>query len=366
MPSLERHPRVDLPPNTFLPPRRRAWLARHGVRERAREISFVRTRDHWHLALHRFGSGDESTRRQPVLLVHGLAANRFSWDLDEERSLASWLAARGFDVFVLELRGHGRSEKPGVRDPLPDELDRRGRLGADSPKRWRWDFDTYVDLDLDAALDAVLAWTGASAVHAIGHSMGGIALSVLAHREDVRLRSVATVAAALDYSGTESIFHTARRWLWATRIVPVLPLGPIAAALSPIALAVPNPIDAINVWHRNVEVPRYRRLVALGFHMIPGDVLADLAACFVRPGLRDGAAPVALGLPKHTPLTSLAGTRDVQCTPLAAGRHAGGSCRAFGRDHGHPEDFGHFDLLMGTHAPTAVWPELLGWLETHD
>jgi pimeloyl-ACP methyl ester carboxylesterase len=364
MPSLERHPRVDLPPDTFLSLRRRAWLASHGVRERAREIGFVRTRDHWHLALHRYGTTPSA--RHPVLLVHGLAANRFSWDLDEERSFATWLASRGFDVFVLELRGHGRSEKPGARAPLPDELDRRGRLGVGAPKRWRWDFDTYVDLDLDAALDAVLAWTGASAVHAIGHSMGGIALSVLAHREDPRLRSVATVASALDYSGTESVFHAARRMLWMTRIVPVVPLGPIAATLSPFALAFPNPIDAVNVWHRNVEVGRYRRLVALGFHPIPGDVLADLAACFVRPGIRDGSAPVAIGLPKHTPLTALAGSRDVQCTPVAAARHAGGTCRAFGREHGHAEDFGHFDLLMGTHAPSAVWPELQGWLESHD
>jgi len=69
---------------------------------------------------------------------------------------------------------------------------------------------------------------------------------------------------------------------------------------------------------------------------------------------------------KHTPLTALAGSRDVQCTPVAAARHAGGSCRAFGREHGHAEDFGHFDLLMGTNAPSAVWPELLGWLESHD
>ncbi|MCA9615898.1 MAG: alpha/beta fold hydrolase [Polyangiales bacterium] len=365
MPSTaDRHVRVDLPPDHFVPPRRRAWLDHHGVRDHAREIAFARTRDHWHLAIHRFGYA--RTRRHPVVLIHGLAANRFTFDLDDERSFARHLAARGFDVFVLELRGHGRSEQPGTRPPLPDELERRGRLGNAPSKHWDWDFDRYVDFDLDAAFDVILAWSGASALHAIGHSMGGIALAVRAGREDPRLRSVATVASALDYSGTESVFHAARRLLWMTRIIQVVPLGPLAAALSPVALAFPNPIDAVNVWHRNVEVARYRRLVALGFHPIPGDVLADLAAAFVRPGMKDDGVPVAPTLPKRTPILAVAGSKDVQCTPEAAARHAGGRSLAFGRAHGHPEDFGHFDLLMGTHAPSAVWPELEAWLEDHD
>ena len=122
----------------------------------------------------------------------------------------------------------------------------------------------------------------------------------------------------------------------------------------------------MNVWHRNVEVERYRRLVALGFHPIPGDVLADLSNAFVRPGMRDGSTPIATALPRDVPILAIAGSRDTQCTPEAAGRHAGGRCMAFGREHGHAEEFGHFDLLMGTHAPAAVWPELRNWVENHD
>ena len=41
-----------------------------------------------------------------VLLVHGFGQNRYAWHLPS-RSLANHLALSGFDVFNLDLRGHG-------------------------------------------------------------------------------------------------------------------------------------------------------------------------------------------------------------------------------------------------------------------
>lgn len=355
---------VRLPPDTFLSERRRALLARHRATDHAREVCFVRTRDGWHLALSRYG--DAPTRRHPVLLIPGLAANRFSWDLDAERSVAKHLTSLGFEVFVLELRGHGRSEHPGRRVTLPAELERRGRSPGRRRRRWDWGFHDYVREDVDAALGAVRTLTGAAAVHGVGHSMGGMSLAMRAAAGDERLKSLTTIATALDYSGTKSIFHVAKRFTWAASLVPHVPLGPVASKLAPIALSVNNPIDAVNVWHRNIEVDRYRRLVALGFHVIPTGVLTDLAAAFAAPGLADGDGPTLPRLPGTYPVLSMAGTRDVQCSPSAAARHAGGESVAFGREHGHREEYGHFDLLVGTHAPAEVWPVLSDWLTSHD
>ena len=45
----------------------------------------------------------------PVVLVHGFAQNRYTWH-SSGRSMSAWLAAQGFDVYVLELRGHGRCD----------------------------------------------------------------------------------------------------------------------------------------------------------------------------------------------------------------------------------------------------------------
>ena len=50
--------------------------------------------------------------RAPVLLVHGFGQNRYSWHLPA-RSFANHLARAGFDVFNLDLRGHGRSRDHG-------------------------------------------------------------------------------------------------------------------------------------------------------------------------------------------------------------------------------------------------------------
>jgi pimeloyl-ACP methyl ester carboxylesterase len=54
------------------------------------------------LAVRRLAGGDT-----PVLLVHGLASNALLW-----RSVAERLTTGGVDVAVVDLRGHGRSERP--------------------------------------------------------------------------------------------------------------------------------------------------------------------------------------------------------------------------------------------------------------
>ena len=90
--------------------------------------------------------------RPPVLLVHGFAQNRYTWHISG-RSMSAWLAARGFDTWNLELRGHGRS-----REAAQDRA-----TGAEV-------FDDYVGDVLRAAdaLPGPAFW--------IGHSLGGAVL----------------------------------------------------------------------------------------------------------------------------------------------------------------------------------------------
>ena len=49
----------------------------------------------------------------PVVLVHGFCQNRYSWRVSR-RSLVAHLAAEGFDVISVELRGHGLSREAGA------------------------------------------------------------------------------------------------------------------------------------------------------------------------------------------------------------------------------------------------------------
>ena len=48
---------------------------------------------------------------EPVVLCHGISSNARFWDLAPDRSLADWLVAQGYDVWNLDLRGHGLAER---------------------------------------------------------------------------------------------------------------------------------------------------------------------------------------------------------------------------------------------------------------
>jgi pimeloyl-ACP methyl ester carboxylesterase len=140
---------------------------------------WVRTRDGWRLALYRYPARHRSSRYGPVLLVHGLGANRFNMDAPvPEISLAQYLAARGHDVWVAELRGAGRSRPPGW--PLT--------------RRRTFDFDDYVQKDIPAILRRVLDDSGYPQINWVGHSMGGMLAYASMLQYDQRLfRRVVTI-----------------------------------------------------------------------------------------------------------------------------------------------------------------------------
>jgi polyhydroxyalkanoate synthase len=95
---------------------------------------------------------------EPVLMVHGISSNHWFWDLDEDNSAARWLQARGHDVWLLDLRGHG---------------DARRSLDG-TPQISGWTVDDYGRFDVAAAVDHVLRVTGRERLAYVGHSMGGM------------------------------------------------------------------------------------------------------------------------------------------------------------------------------------------------
>ena len=87
----------------------------------------------------------------PVVLVHGLGQNRYSWQT-ADMSFVDYLVSRGMDVYVAELRGHGLSRLAGSEHPAS--------------------FSEYVKLDMPAILAAVHKRAG-SPPFFCGHSLGG-------------------------------------------------------------------------------------------------------------------------------------------------------------------------------------------------
>ena len=90
-----------------------------------------------------------------VLLVHGLASNALLW-----QGVGAELAAAGFNVAAVDLRGHGRSGKPDS--------------GYD-----------YGTVSRDVAL-VIESWASAAPVHIAGQSWGGnVVLRVARDRPDL-------------------------------------------------------------------------------------------------------------------------------------------------------------------------------------
>jgi alpha-beta hydrolase superfamily lysophospholipase len=303
----------------------------------------VTARDGWRLALHRVtcpGAG------APVLLVHGLAANRHAFHLPG-RSLAHWLASRGFDCYVAELRGHGESER----------------------RHLAWQLDDYLNADVPALVEAVLERSGHDRLSWIGHSMGGIALLAygILHPEAPFARA-ATIGSALDLRPGRSDFGALLGLVPALDMIPALPVGVLTHWLAPLLGRAPDPVTSFNFWLPNVEPEIVRRAHAMAFHTVPASLLRDLTQLFEPGGLRggDGFVFAEHADQYRVPTLLLAASRDRQ-VPAAAVAHTGellaAEVRTYGREHGHREEYGHWDLILGRYALEEVWPDLASWLD---
>jgi pimeloyl-ACP methyl ester carboxylesterase len=78
------------------------------------ELRRVRTDDGLVVVLERFG---RSSERPPVLLLHGGGQTRHSWS-----GTAGQLAARGYEAWTMDLRGHGDSDWAGDGDYTTDAM----------------------------------------------------------------------------------------------------------------------------------------------------------------------------------------------------------------------------------------------------
>ncbi len=317
------------------------WLRVPGGED---ELLFATAADGWKLALARRRPRG-AARRLPVLLLHGLAVNRFFMDFgDPAHSLSAHLCRAGFDCFALDLRGHGSS--------------RRG------PRR-RWSFDDYLRLDLPAALDAIRAATGAPRALLVGHSQGALLALACAGLTPDRVAGVVAMAGPTHVSVKRELRLFARLAFafrhftrFAARMtapfVGLVPAGPLQAS-----------IDV-----GNVEPRVLRRMLASAVERVPTGVALQFR-WWIRQDLfrsLDGAVDYRANLRRcRQPALFVAGESDGLAPPevVRAGYEAWGGPKDWlcaRRADGFSADYGHGDLVFGRRAPEEIYPRICEWL----
>jgi pimeloyl-ACP methyl ester carboxylesterase len=311
------------------------------------------TRDGWSLALHRRRPRGE-VRPVPVLLLHGIAANHACMDFGMDRlSLAAHLAEAGFDCFSLDLRGHGGSRPAGRA-------------------RRRWSFDTYVEEDVPAAVEAVLRATGARQVAIVGHSQGALlGMAACAALRD-RVAALVAIAGPVHFQTQRLLAFAARfGFVWGGKLNRFL-----ARSFAPFAGWWHPPVSQVAWNANNVDGPVYRRVLVNVVEDIPLGVLRQFGD-WIRTDTwrsRDGAVDYRAALPAcRQPALFVAAVDDVIAPPgvVRAAYEAWGAAPAAkalfvaGRQSGCECEYGHSDLLFGRSAPDDVFPHIASWLASN-
>jgi len=286
--------------------------------------------------------------RAPVLLVHGFGQNRYAWHLPS-RSLANHLAKAGFDVFNLDLRGHGRSRHFGA-------------------KRCTSVSDYFLE-DLPAAVEEVLSLSGQRPIWVVGHSLGGLVAYGGAPRLTGAIAGVASFGSPYHFTRGSASLQAIAMFMRALAILhvrpnPALPLKPVGLTLSSLRRVVESPlyVAPLRGWHKGALEPH-----VLAEHMRLAFDRAGLAEMFdMFKWARDKKfggkhADVADRFEAmDLPLLVVAGTNDDLAPPNGV-RPAFTLSRSRDKTY-RALPLGHIDLLVGRDAPRSSWPLLSEWI----
>ncbi|UCE85833.1 MAG: alpha/beta fold hydrolase [Deltaproteobacteria bacterium] len=319
------------------------------------------TRDGWRISLyHHPPRGGE--RGLPIVLCHGMGSNRYNMDGPGRTSLARFLNGRGHDVWVLELRGAGRSR----------------RLLRVAAAPYRWTFEDYVQHDVPAALSLVRQLSGCDQVLWVGHSLGGmVAYATLMTPAGESIAGLVTLASP----GMTDVGHEALdRWLrmrTALRLAPNrLPTRALARLGAPLARTISFTIPTLVrdwFWHPdNFDARVVRFMMCRGVEDLPRSLLYEFAEWYETRSMSDryNLFIFADHLERiRVPIFVIAGSRDRLTPPPDLERllaRVGSDDKTFllaGHAGGLDHEYSHVDLVLSHHAADEIFPRVADWLE---
>jgi len=298
-----------------------------------------------------------------VILVHGLATNRYDIDFPDPRlSLARYLFKKGFDVWVIELRGAGKSYQ-------------RNLLRRYLNFRYRWTFDDHVFKDLPVLVSHIQKATGAKKLHWVGHSLGGTLIyAAIETLGNGVCASGVTIGAAMSAEARSGIIKFLLRLDLLYKSIPALPVKTVAKALLPFSRQVIPLEDNYYFSADNMDPQTLRTAMKMALENVSTtlflqmhdwyrkDHFTSLDGFSFRDHLKDIKAPFLVCAGSVDGLTP---SPDVH-TAFRRISSKDKKFIEFGKEQGSRTEYGHVDLILGKNAPREVYPVIADWLIRHD
>jgi predicted alpha/beta hydrolase len=268
---------------------------------------------------------------EPVVLAHTLFGSASDFLIGNK--LASILASAGYAVYLLSWRG-----------------DREGKLDSGSPSS----ADIVAELDIDAALSAILEHAGASRVLFVGHGLGLqlMALRLALYGED-RLAALVGIQGAF-------LFSPDKRALLA-RLLPEdssLPARRIQQLLAPL------PGEGCSLLAKQSPGESVRSRLRYTGNDVSSGLFKQVAQWWACGRLVDhtGTIEIADALSKiRLPALLTESSEDFWC-PLGAAGPGIQALSGFRLEH---SGWGHLDPLMAPSAEDTLYPAILQLFEVY-
>lgn len=331
---------------------------------------FAETKDGWRLGIRHVRPRHPDPTKLPVVLCHGLGLNGTFWTITEEH-IVEQLTARGYEVFLPDMRGSGASHRKGpagvinqwfIRETLALEI-------GDSD----WNVDDEIRYDVPAILDYVQEHTGHDRVNWVGHSLGGMLMFAYLETspEAWRIANFVGMGSTItQYTYPQTPMLRANRAI--RGLLRVISTGRMSR---PMMFGRPPGLEKVDRFYytaANVDKSTVDRFYGYTLENPGRGALKQLDPYleFGRFLSADRSFDYSANLDRvQTPLLMIAGEGDVMSDipstylTFNAVSSPDKSLLRFGRMHGHVDDYGHCDLVWSRHAPREIFPRVIDWLD---
>jgi pimeloyl-ACP methyl ester carboxylesterase len=330
---------------------------------------YAYTADGWLLGVRHYRPQSPDPGKLPVILCHGLGLNATFWTITDFH-LPSQLTARGYEVFVFDIRGSGETAQLGrcvrinraLRQTFLREHGERG-----------WTVDDLVKYDVPAILEYVKLETGHDRVNWVGHSLGGMLIFPYLELSPDPERIATLVGMGSTIVQADIPQSDMLRANHGLRVLSLVASpGRLGRPLAFCRIPGMDRIDRFYYSNENVDRRTISRFYGYTLEDTGPGALRQLAP-YLQYGhmlSADRAVDYSALLGKiTTPILMIAGDGDImsdvsstELTFAGLGSQDKQLIR-FGKSQGNVADYGHCDLVWSRHAPREVFPRLIDWLD---